>query len=363
MEVARLGNQERDAVIVGRKISYVAIPAAIGLLSYAGWNHEDFFAILGAGLLVSVASLVVGSLVGFLFGIPKTGDRPKQANDGSVAGGTAPASASSKNGLRRNTNIEEISDWLTKIIVGLGIFELKNVPSLVAKLSAFLSPAFGGKAGSGAIAVVLATAFAASGFLLGYLLTVLFITQALVRSDPSSLRAEENLAQDAKAAKVVAEVAGDLPDGEVPKNVRDQVYSLARRYERERASRAFGPERTAIMEEITSEIRHLALIAYPMIDELAVSESPGERLAAIAFLQIKPNAKWLGWLADRFATETSFVRFQAALALRNAARNVAEGDRAALRAAIEKAKKTLENLKETHTNEYIKLKEAEEELP
>jgi hypothetical protein len=116
------------------------------------------------------------------------------------------------------------------------------------------------------------------------------------------------------------------------------------------------------MEEVTSEIRQLALIAYPMIDELTASASAGERLAAIAFLQIRPAAKWLDWLADRFATETPFVRFQAALALRNAARGVAEGDKIALRTAITKSKKLLEGLKATDSDEYIKLKEAESEL-
>jgi hypothetical protein len=362
MEIGTSSSQQLDdSIIVGRKITYVALPAAVGLLCYAGWNHQDFLAILGSGLLVSVASLVVGGLIGFLFGIPKTGDGPKQTPE--AVGTTTQPVSPGKNGLRRNTNIEEISDWLTKIIVGLGIFELKNAPSLIRKMANFLSPAFGGKAASGAVAIILATAFAASGFLLGYLLTVLFITQAIVRSDPSSSRVEQNLAQDAKAAKLVAEVAGDLPNGQIPETVKDQVRSLAQRYERERASRAPGPERTAVMEEITSEIRRLALIAYPMIDDLAASASPGDRLAAIAFLQIKPAAKWLNWLADRFAKETPFVRFQAALALRNAARGVSEEDKTVLRTAIARGIKTLEDLKATDTDEYIKLKEAEKELP
>jgi hypothetical protein len=204
-------------------------------------------------------------------------------------------------------------------------------------------------------------AFAASGFLLGYLLTVLFITQAIVRADPS-LRADENLAQDAKSAKLVATVAGEFKEGQVPDTVREQVVSLARRYERERASRAPGPERTAIMEEITREMRQLALIAYPMIEELAGSNLPGERLAAIAFLQIKPDAKYLDWLADRIANEKPFIKFQAALALRNATRSLSQEDRATLQTAIEKAKKALEAAKATDTEEYAKIIEAVREL-
>jgi hypothetical protein len=361
MEDARLGGQQLDdSIIVGRKISYVAVPATVGLLCYAGWNHHYFWAILGAGLLVCVASLVVGGLIGFLFGIPKTGEVPKQTAE--AAGDTKPVAAPMMGGLRRNTNIEEISDWLTKIIVGLGIFELKSAPHLIRKVADFLAPAFGGNAGSGAIAVILATAFAATGFLLGYLLTVLFITQAIVRVEKPSTLAEKNLAQDAKAAKLVADVvAGDVSSHGIPDNVKGQVQSLAQRYERERASRPPGNERTAVMENITSELRRLALVAYPMIDDLTASSSPGDRLAAIAFLQIKPDAKWVDWLADCIAKETPFVRFQAALALRNAARALPEGDRTAVRAAIAKAKKILEDLKATDTNEYRKLREADEE--
>jgi hypothetical protein len=351
---------ERDPIIVGSKLVYVAVPASIGLLSYAYWNHENFFAILGAGLLVSIASLVVGALTGFLFGIPKSGAPVKQVNEGRGDGNTK-LSVGPTAGLRRNTNIEEISDWLTKIIVGLGIYELKNVPSLFARLSAFLSPAFGGKYGSGAIAVTLALAFAASGFLLGYLLTVLFITQAIVRADPS-LRADENLAQDAKSAKLVLTVAGDIVGGKVPPNIRDQVISLARRYERERASRPPGPERTAAMEEVTREMRQLALVAYPMIDELSDSNLPGERLAAIAFLQIKPDAGYLDWLAERISYEKPFARFQAALALRNATRSLSQEHRAALQAAIDKAKRALELEKATDTDEYAKIVEADKEI-
>lgn len=99
-----------------------------------------------------------------------------------------------------------------------------------------------------------------------------------------------------------------------------------------------------------------------MMEKLYTSESAGERLAAIAFLQIKPDAKYLDWLADRMAAENPFVRFQAALALRNAARSLSQEHRNALGAAIDKAKKTLESQKATDTDEYVKLVEAKTEI-
>jgi hypothetical protein len=355
-----LNRRHDDAIIVGRKLGYVSAPAAIGLLAYAGWNYHNFFAILGSGLLVSVASLVSGGLIGFLFGIPKSGAPPRHAQEGDrESNHLAPLPQGST--LRRNTNIEEISDWLTKIIVGLGIFELKAIPRLVQRLAVFLSPAFGGTPGSGAVAVTLAMAFIASGFLLGYLLTVLFVAPAISRTEPV-VKAEENLVKDAQSAELVASIAGEN-QGKVPQSLTDQVLSLARRYERERATRRPGAERTRVMEDVTREMRQLALVALPMVKDLSISTSPGERLAAIAFLQIKPDTSYIDWLADRIYKEVPFVQFQAALALKNAVRSLPDEHRGALKSAVEKAKNALTSSKNPDFETLQQIIEIEKELP
>ena len=358
----RLRDQERDAIIIAGKLNYVTAPCVLGLLSFAIWNRADFFTIVGSGTLVSIAALVTGGLVGFLFGIPKSSDREADAKKEERAAEqpAQPGEPRTRTSLRRNTNIEEISDWLTKIIVGLGIYELKNIPDHVIRLAAFLSPAFGGGPGSGAVAIVLAVAFACSGFLFGYLLTVLFIAQAIARSDRET-SADANLEQDTKAAEMVASVAGG-EGGEVPPGIRDQVLVLAARYERERAARAPGPERTTAMEEVTRPMRALALAAYPMLDTLMNSDSPGQRLAAVAFLQIKPNPDAIPWLAQRFATEAPFIKYQAALALRNGAKLLPTEHRDRLRSAVQEAKKMLTAQSATDTAEYRVLLEAEREL-
>src|SRR3954452_24074825 len=65
------------------------------------------------------ASFIVGASVGFLFSIPRivqrNGNNPGNANDGDDA---------SQYQQHVNTNLTEISDWLTKIIVGLGLVNL-----------------------------------------------------------------------------------------------------------------------------------------------------------------------------------------------------------------------------------------------
>ena len=59
---------------------------------------------------------MAGGIAGFLFAIPRSGaSRNKQLTDGT------------QSGYEDNTNLEEISDWLTKIIVGLTLVQFKTI--------------------------------------------------------------------------------------------------------------------------------------------------------------------------------------------------------------------------------------------
>lgn len=44
-----------------------------------------------------------------------------------------------KSRLLINTSVEQISDWLTKAIVGIGLFQLKSVPSNLERLTTNIS--------------------------------------------------------------------------------------------------------------------------------------------------------------------------------------------------------------------------------
>jgi hypothetical protein len=72
------------------------------------------------------------------------------------------------------------------------------------------------------------------------------------------------------------------------------------------------------MEAIASQMRGYALAADGLLPEYSASRSPGERLVAIAFLQIKTNKDYFNWLSDRFSIEVPFLQYHAAVALRNA---------------------------------------------
>lgn len=71
-------------------------------------------------LMYAIACYAFGSMVGFLFGIPRTEKNrfnPKNEN----------GNQNQKNNYADNTNLEEISDWLTKIIVGISLIKLNTI--------------------------------------------------------------------------------------------------------------------------------------------------------------------------------------------------------------------------------------------
>jgi ABC-type amino acid transport system permease subunit len=78
-------------------------------------------AVLGTSLLVAAAANVCGALIGFLFGIPRISeDRPPREPG-------APA-------VSPNTNLEQISNWLTKILVGVGLVQFNSIGTAVGQL-------------------------------------------------------------------------------------------------------------------------------------------------------------------------------------------------------------------------------------
>jgi hypothetical protein len=88
-----------------------------------------------------------------------------------------------KEGYQTNTNLEQISDWLTKILVGVGLTEFGNVPSFLMKFANFVGPGLGDFSNSKIFAISLLIYFIILGFLAGYLWTRLFIAGAFRAAD------------------------------------------------------------------------------------------------------------------------------------------------------------------------------------
>ncbi len=97
--------------------------------------------------------------------------------------------------------------------------------------------------------------------------------------------------------------------------VRAQIRAYAHLYERTRQNMRASPERTRRMEQVFQNMRNLATAAYPLLDELASSPSPGERLAAVAILEVFAAGSCLPFLVKLIGSEKPFVGYHAARAL------------------------------------------------
>jgi hypothetical protein len=125
--------------------------------------------IFGIAALIGGSALFVGALVGFLFGIPRT--LQGEATD------------KTKRTYQVNTNLEQISDWLTKIIVGLGLVNLRAVPGLLMEMNDYFAPSLGGGRSGEVVAGGTVVYFGVLGFFWGYLGTRLYLAGAIPWAD------------------------------------------------------------------------------------------------------------------------------------------------------------------------------------
>ena len=116
------------------------------------------------------------------------------------------------------------------------------------------------------------------------------------------------------AAKIAIEADGDL-------DLAKQLDRLCLEYDSLRRSMPAGSDRTQAMTRVVVRMRALAPSLVEFIENYKGSGSPGSRLAAIAMMQMNPNACDIAWLAERFSVEQPFIFYHAALALQNMANN------------------------------------------
>ncbi len=145
-----------------------------------GVNFFGYVKYASVSVLIAGTSLLIGGFTGFLFGIPRTVQDSDNSDNSQVS-------------YSANTNLEQISDWLTKILVGVGLTQLSSVPYNLEKLSIFLTQTLGDNQdkNSGIYAVIVILYFLICGFPLGYLSTRLLITTAFARADNAALNEME----------------------------------------------------------------------------------------------------------------------------------------------------------------------------
>lgn len=118
--------------------------------------------------LLGGASFVFGGLIGFLFGIPRT---------------VVDESNSTQRRYIPNTNLEKVSDWLTKVLIGAGLTQGSDILRFIKKIADYTAKdlsLFGEEAMflSGGISY-----FGICGFFAGYLGTRIMLPKIFAGSE------------------------------------------------------------------------------------------------------------------------------------------------------------------------------------
>jgi tetratricopeptide (TPR) repeat protein len=142
-------------------------------------------------------------LLGFVFGIPRT------LQHDIAPGANTSVTEQDKIGYQINTNLEQISDWLTKIIIGVGLVELGSIGSWLISFSKTIGKGFGDTELGQAYVLGVLVFYSGVGFLFGYLWTRLSFGLAVKEADKGLVertieKFEAEARADGRALQLVA---------------------------------------------------------------------------------------------------------------------------------------------------------------
>jgi len=173
MESRNLTNQEKNnqalrfvkiLLIIGIAALFIYALRAYAFTEKPFTNAISFFSL---GILIGGSALTVGCLIGFIFAIPK-----------SISNSDTNLIKTGK-GYISNDNLVQVSDWLTKIIVGVGLTKLTRIPGYIHSMGQYMGGAIGGTVIGEVGAESIVVYFSICGFLIAYLWTRLYFARML----------------------------------------------------------------------------------------------------------------------------------------------------------------------------------------
>lgn len=176
---------------------------ALGLPSGVRWEAFATAVIIGS------CSFLSGGLVGFLFGIPRSASSGQATPTGEY---------------QANSNLVEVSDWLTKIIVGVGLVQLGRVAPALTRLAASMKAPLGGQSSSAAFGIAVVLANVLLGFLFFYLWARSLLERNLELSDGIEQNATAQVVINTAVAPAPAQtVAPEQPPAAIPQSVPESA--------------------------------------------------------------------------------------------------------------------------------------------
>jgi hypothetical protein len=255
-----------------------------GLLVVVWWLGEPS----GFAFIVSSACALCGGLLGFLFAVPK---RKRDAAAAPVAAtAAAPAAEGSREATvertsasadyESNTSLEEISDWLTKIIVGVGLVQAQEIAAGLGRAGnavgtgIFAQPATGPAATVIGVATILA--FAVLGFLAAFLWFRQNLMIAWAQSHREASTVPERRLRTAPTERVQA-VTIPPPPGSMPAEPDIREFTVGAADSARTALEARVREKYA---ELRTRPKHPEDWAKGMFGGISARRNPGRALTA-----------------------------------------------------------------------------------
>lgn len=238
------------------------LPGLIACFACAGvsQNYWGFFGLL---IIIAFSSMLPGGLMGFLFGIPKLNRKYNPREDYGTSTKYMP-----------NTNLEDVSDWLTKIIIGVTLTQLGKIPGYLQNMadsvienssSLMLQVDF---AKPLLIALIIYSFIA--GFIISYFYTRIYLPNLFAVMEENSIRgAEINLWREGMREKGIS-YAGE-------RNAKELIASLSK--EERELLRNIGSAGNRLQIRLVTDIYGQAAVRLLLakgIIQTGKGDSPGE---------------------------------------------------------------------------------------
>jgi hypothetical protein len=133
---------------------------------------------LGLSLGVTVASAAIGASLGLIMGIPKVAEADKEAL--AKVAGVDEAAAPPLVRLVYNTNLAQISDWLTTILVGLSLINARQIIDGLGQLGEWYGSMFDTDLPNGTAQSAYGLALTIGGFTVAAMLMYIWTQTRLV---------------------------------------------------------------------------------------------------------------------------------------------------------------------------------------
>ena len=261
--------KEESSLLAENSFVIIGILMSLGLafiILFSINEGRNWGNILSVISLVMLASFAVGAILGFIFGIPRTlqgdGDTGFNKQDGTKTDNMA--------SVKANTNLEQLSDWLTKIIVGVGLVEFKEIASSIAALSERLSSGIMDSRFGFTMVSATIIFYLLMGFLICYLWTRIYF-EKILKSQIDNDRLNE-----LEQGKNVIE--GKLNQLEQTKNIQGEFSDLKESFRLDKAREVIENiiRRTDNVKEQANLFQEIIVIAFEKRDYFTINELVSE---------------------------------------------------------------------------------------